>query len=198
MRRLYVLFLFVALGLFMAGPGHAKTLAEKVGATRYAQAEQGDAVAQCWIGRVGRSIGAYEEALYWLTKAAEQGHAEAQKEIGEMYESGEGVQRSFEQAFTWFLKAAESGSRNARVFQIGRAYEKGSLFTTKDITQAYMWYNLAATQKAYRGEYTKYATERRDNLAKTLTPAQIEEGERLTREWIAARPGSQEAAQICE
>ena len=155
-------------------------------------------MAQCFIGRISRSRREYEQALYWLTKAAEQGHAQAQQEIGEMYESGHGVPQSYEQAFKWFLKAAESGDRGARIFQIGRAYENGSLFTPKDIIQAYMWYNLGATQKSYRGESTKYATRTRDELAKTLTPAQLEEGERLTREWIAARPGSQEAQQICE
>ncbi|MDD1632456.1 MAG: hypothetical protein LUQ29_13090 [Methylococcaceae bacterium] len=47
-----------------------------------------------------------------------------------------------------------------------------------DYAQAYMWTNLAA------GQGLEKAVKTRDNLVKALTPSQIEEGQKLVREWI--------------
>ncbi|MDD5269506.1 MAG: sel1 repeat family protein, partial [Methylococcales bacterium] len=52
----------------------------------------------------------------------------------------------------------------------------------QDYTQAYMWINLAAAKEIAN------AGETRDKLVKKLTPSQIEEGQRLAREWIAKHP----------
>jgi hypothetical protein len=45
-----------------------------------------------------------------------------------------------------------------------------------------MWINLAAAQGF------EDAVKMRDTLVKKLTPSQIEEGQRLTREWLATHP----------
>ena len=47
------------------------------------------------------------EAVRWYTKAAEQGHAEAQLFLGAMYDNGEGVTENTAEAIRWFNKAAE-------------------------------------------------------------------------------------------
>ena len=60
-------------------------------------------------------------------------------------------------------------------------YKKGQ-GVPQDYTQAYMWINLAAAQGF------EEAVKTRDNLVKKLTPSQIEEGQRLAREWIATHP----------
>ena len=49
---------------------------------------------------------------YWL-KAAEQGHAESQYELGMCYASGQGVPPSTEEAVKWLRMAAEQGSMMA-------------------------------------------------------------------------------------
>ena len=49
------------------------------------------------------------QAVYWFRKAAEQGHAKAQYNLGVMYESGRGIAKDDTQAVYWFRKAAEQG-----------------------------------------------------------------------------------------
>jgi len=46
-------------------------------------------------------------------KLAEQGNPEAQYKVGEMYETGKGVQRNAETALTWFEKAAAQDHKKA-------------------------------------------------------------------------------------
>jgi TPR repeat protein len=55
----------------------------------------------------------YTEAIKWLKKAAEQGDAEAQYNLGFCYGNGEGVEKSFTEAVKWYKKAAEQGHEEA-------------------------------------------------------------------------------------
>ena len=71
-----------------------------------------------------------------------------------------------------------------RKFNLGMMYEKGQ-GVQQDYAQAYMWINLAAAQGF------EDAVRMRDNLVKKLTPSQIEEGQRLAREWIATHTKAQ-------
>jgi len=50
-----------------------------------------------------------------IIKAAEQGHAEAQFNLGEIYSFGEGVQLDFDEAIKWHLKAAEQADAKAQL-----------------------------------------------------------------------------------
>ena len=50
----------------------------------------------------------------WFRKAAEQGNAEAQNNLGLMYEVGQGVAQDFVQAQIWYNLAAAKGDENAR------------------------------------------------------------------------------------
>lgn len=52
----------------------------------------------------------YSKALKWFLKAAEQGHLEAQKQLGKMHAQGRGVERNPSLAAEWYRKAAEQGS----------------------------------------------------------------------------------------
>ena len=49
------------------------------------------------------------QAVTWYRKAAEQGDADAQFNLGVMYAKGVGVPKDASQAVTWFRKAAEQG-----------------------------------------------------------------------------------------
>ena len=49
-----------------------------------------------------------------LTKAAEQGNADAQHDLGVCYIKGEGVEEDFEQAKFWLEKAAAQGHSDAQ------------------------------------------------------------------------------------
>jgi TPR repeat protein len=49
----------------------------------------------------------------WYRKAAEQGFAVAQGDLGTMYARGDGVQRDYVLAYMWFNLAAERGFKPA-------------------------------------------------------------------------------------
>ena len=57
----------------------------------------------------------YKEAGKWYTKAAEQGHAQAQCNLGWMYQNGHGVTQDYQKAYEWYTKAAEQGLTKARI-----------------------------------------------------------------------------------
>jgi TPR repeat protein len=51
-----------------------------------------------------------------VRKMAEQGDAEAQFTLGQMYDSGDGVAQNYKQAAAWYRKAAEQGNDSAQNF----------------------------------------------------------------------------------
>ena len=59
------------------------------------------------------------EAVKWFHKAAEQGNATAQYNLGRMYQNGEGVTRDFAEARRWYQKAAAQGHEDAKVLLEG-------------------------------------------------------------------------------
>ncbi|MGO8882047.1 MAG: tetratricopeptide repeat protein [Desulfomonilaceae bacterium] len=82
------------------------------------------------------------EALKWFRKAADQGSAEAQFNMGDMYQAGKGVTQDYVEAQKWFHKAADQGSAEAQVW-IGAMYEKGK-GVAQDSAEALKWYRKAA------------------------------------------------------
>jgi len=54
------------------------------------------------------------EAFAWMVRAAEQGHARAQFNLGAMYETGRGVVKNKRDAVAWYRKAAEQGFAEAQ------------------------------------------------------------------------------------
>lgn len=77
-------------------------------------------------------------------KAAEQGDATAQYNLGVMYDNGRGVAQDYKQAITWYRKAAEQGDVGAQV-NLGFMYAEGQGVTRND-KQAVTWYRKAAEQ----------------------------------------------------
>ena len=100
-----------------------------------------------------------KKALYWWTKAAEQGHAEAMFKLGEFYEyGGEYIEGDNAKEAYWYTKAAEMGHADAQC-RVAYCYESGE-GVKADKTMAVYWYNKAAEQGL------KYAEEQRDMLIK--------------------------------
>ena len=115
------------------------------------------------------------QAVAWFRKAAEQGHASAQSNLGAMYATGEGVPKDAVQAVAWYRKAAEQRHASAQS-NLGAMYSRGE-GVPKDLVIAYMWRNLAAAQGEEIGKTA------RDALEGSMTPAQIAEAQKLSREW---------------
>ena len=54
------------------------------------------------------------QAVSWYRKAAQQGDAKAQSNLGVMYAKGEGVPEDDTQAVSWYRKAAQQGQAEAQ------------------------------------------------------------------------------------
>ena len=53
------------------------------------------------------------EGAGWLRKAAEQGDADAQYDLGLLYARGQGVETDAAEAVFWFYKAGDQGHKRA-------------------------------------------------------------------------------------
>ena len=83
-------------------------------------------------------------AAIWWRKAAEQGYAEAQNNLGRLYEEGEGIEHDYAGAAYWYRKAAEQNHVTSQ-FNLAVMYELGH-GVPQDLAQAATWYRKAAEQ----------------------------------------------------
>jgi hypothetical protein len=86
----------------------------------------------------------YAAAARWYRKAAEQGYAAAQNNLGAIYALGHGVPRDFAEAVKWLRMAADQGFAGAQN-NLGAMYAEG-LGVPQDLAEAVKWYRLAAAQ----------------------------------------------------
>ena len=93
----------------------------------------------------------YTQAVKWFRKAAEQGYAGAQHNLGVCYCNGWGVEMDYYEAVKWFRKAAEQGYASAQC-SLGVCYEYGQ-GVGKDINEAVKWYRKAAEQGNMYAQY---------------------------------------------
>ena len=147
-------------------------------------AEQGYALAQTNLGvlyRDGRGVAEdATEAVMWFRKAADQGDAVSEFQLGNQYAFGKGVPQDYSEAMIWFRKAAD---RKATLF-LGIMYAEGR-GVPQDYVRAHMWFGLSAAQGEQRAVKALEMAEQR------MTPAQINEAQKLARDWKpAAQPPS--------
>ena len=82
-----------------------------------------------------------EQAIFWLTKAAEQGDAEAQNELALTYLQDENIPKDIENAFFWMEKAAQQNHIKSQ-FLLGVMF----LHEKNDTELAIPWLTKAAEQ----------------------------------------------------
>lgn len=121
----------------------------------------------------------YAQALRWYYKGAEQGHPQAQYNLGVMYHKGQGVPRDDVKALRWLCQAAEQGVAEAQ-HDVGTSYAKGR-GVPQDYVLAYMWLNLAAAQGV------EQAAIGRNTVAKRMPLADLSKAQGLAREWLEMR-----------
>jgi TPR repeat protein len=117
-----------------------------------------------------------------LQQRAEHGDAEAQVNLGVMYEKGNGVPQDYSQAAAWYRKAAEQGDATAQG-DLGTMYFYGK-GVPQDYIESHKWLNLAASRMS--GEKQKDYAAARDVVAEKMTPAQLAEAQKRASEWLAA------------
>lgn len=147
------------------------------------------------------------EAVKWYKKAAIQGHADAQYELGTKYALGfGGLKEDYAEAAKWLIKAAEQGHASAQ-YELGGMYHNGE-GVSQNCAEAVKWWEKAAEQgdpnaqyklgvmyykgqgtpqnfvKAYPHLYVAATLNKKDarglqsNIEKNMTPAQVAEGQR--------------------
>lgn len=84
----------------------------------------------------------FTEAMRWYRVAANQGHAQGQVHVGNLYADGEGVAQDYAEALSWFRKAADQGDHEA-LNNIGWFYLSG-WGVPQDYKQALEWFRKAA------------------------------------------------------
>ncbi len=150
-------------------------------------------------------------ATKWLTRLAERGNIAAMNDLGRAYLQGQGVIKNAKLAREWFEKASDLGSAIA-TFNLGLLYLAGysgepdylraaenfnlganrkdaqSMAALGDLyfagkgvppsnLQAHVWYDLAVRYGLL------IAAERRDNLAKSMSPADVSSARAMADSW---------------
>ena len=106
------------------------------------------------------------EDLELIRKAADQGDASAQSNLGYMYANGQGVTQDDKEAVKWYRLAADQGNASAQ-FNLGVMYANGE-GVPEDFSEAYVWYSLSAANNG-----PEKATTFRDLNRENLTPDQV-------------------------
>ena len=114
-----------------------------------------------------------EQAVQWLSKAAEKGNGDAIGDLAEMYRDGELIPKDLPRALALHRKAAEKGSWSSPRC-LGEMYEKG-LGSPQNFPQAYYWYVVADD------------TEGRERLAAKLSAAERARIEAQAKKWKSAQ-----------
>ncbi len=112
-------------------------------------------------------------------RAAKQGKAEAQNNLGMMHHKGEGVEQDDGKAVSWYLKAAEQGLAEAQ-YNLGIMYKSGEGVRI-DLVQACKWLNLAVLGG------NENAQNDIKSLEDKMKREEIEQGLAMAREWLARR-----------
>ena len=113
------------------------------------------------------------KAFEHFVKAAQAGYAPAQYRAGLARAYGEGVDKDLARAVEWYEKAALQGHAIARR-NLGLIYQSGGPGVAQDPSLALAWFELLAS-----ADENQIDIHRRDSLRQSMTPAAIEEAERL-------------------
>merc|ERR1719443_1586049 len=120
-------------------------------------AKQEDWDAMYWLamwysqGDVGTPPDA-ERSLYWMRRAADMGHPDAQYGLGSAFLVGDGVETNSELAAEWFGRAARNGNACAQC-NLGALYAQGLGGLAQDLSEALRWYRASAEQGNADGQH---------------------------------------------
>ena len=124
--------------------------------------------------------GDFATALRLWQPLAEQGHAEAQNNLGVMYEYGRGVTQNYAEAAKWYKRSAEQGFATGQQ-RLGSMLLDGR-GVPQDYVQAHMWFSLAVSRLPLGGK-RDMTINNRNAAAEHMTREQIAEAEKLARGW---------------
>lgn len=86
------------------------------------EAIRGSVSSQLTLGQQLLKLKEPEEAAKWFLMAGNKGDAEAQYEMGNLFRTGRGVNKSYTEAVRWYQLSASQGNTGA-LFSLGMIYE---------------------------------------------------------------------------
>jgi len=108
-------------------------------------------VGKCYLSGLGVKRN-QEEAINWFHKAAEQGDAEAQENVADLYyNSGKASKQDELESIKWYRKAAEQGNARAQ-YMLGIIYSKEQ-GAAQDKDEALKWFRMAADQGHVQAQF---------------------------------------------
>ena len=93
----------------------------------------------------------FEDAFYWVEKAAIQGDPIAQNNLGYAYDNGLGIDKNKKLAYAWFVKAAEQNQVHA-ITSLASYYLNGEV-VDQSYVKAFEFYKKAAQENFNRAIY---------------------------------------------
>jgi TPR repeat protein len=167
--------------MFMQGIGTKKNCRQAIQWFDRAS-DQGNVDAELHLAQIyffgeGECTRDYAGAAKWATKAAAADKPAAQNMLGFLYQHGFGVEKDPAKAIEFYLKAANQGDVKAQA-NLGAMYASGE-GVPRDLVQAYVWLTLGAPKGDPLQSFPL------TQIKQGMKPAQIQEGERLMREFRA-------------
>ena len=121
-----------------------------------------------------------KKAFEYYLKAAEQGHAESQNEVGAYYHGGYGTDVDYEEAFKWFKKAALNNQVSS-IFNLAKCYQFGGGVEQND--EFALNYFIEAAEAGHHGAMLNV-----ENIANdTNNPCRIQALLKLS-DWYEGKP----------
>ena len=124
------------------------------------------------------NAGDYQTAFNEWKPLAEEGDADAQFNLGLMYETGDGAARDYAEAIKWYRLAARQGISKAQN-NLGVMYELGTGVLQNNVT-AHTWYNIASANG------NEKSAKWRDEIAANMTPEDISQAQAMASECISS------------
>lgn len=118
------------------------------------------------------------KAAYWYERAAKQGVAPAQLNLGIMYLRGEGVAYDIDKAKVWLEQAAQLGDNRA-TYALAVLDER-----EKRLVDAYKWYDLSTRETMLDDKVKSRAKDKIGQLAMNLSSSEIESAKNQANRWF--------------
>ena len=175
-------------------------------------AENGDDLAQFMLGFM-YTCGPYTpwnkvaptdltQGVEWFRRAVQADNADAEEQLGSLYEEGRGVIQDYKEAVRLYRMAADQGQSDGQ-YKLGMMYLLGKGIAKNPIV-AHMWFNLAAGESGHIADHArafpvKSAVEGRELAEEMMTivnkPEDVELAQELARNWkprtrVNPAPGS--------
>ncbi|MBT3815623.1 MAG: sel1 repeat family protein, partial [Methylococcales bacterium] len=130
-----------------------------------------------WLYQYGKGVRYDEkEAARWYLRAAEQGSAKGQYNLGALYQFSIRGNKNIAEALQWYLKAANHGDVDAYL-RLSELYQYGG-GVPKDLVKAYQWAFIAAKKEGFSG------VKAHSLIKEPLTETMINEGRYLAGLWL--------------